>query len=119
MSNRNKEAQARSAKRHYEANKEAVKARAKKYTTEVATVRNRAYIKTYKESHPCLDCGETDIVVLQFHHQGDKDSNVSDSRVLGWSLTRLIVEIEKCIMLCANCHLRRHHKERCLSRQVV
>lgn len=109
---KDKEKQAQAARRHYLANKAEMKARAKKYSKEVASVRNRAHILEYKLKHPCVDCAESDPVVLQFHHVGDKTANLGDSSVRYWSLERLKREIEKCVVVCANCHLRRHYAER-------
>lgn len=70
-------------------------------------------INKYLEEHPCTDCGETDIVVLEFDHvSGEKDQNISDAIRRGWSLARLFKEIEKCEVRCANCHRRVTHKRR-------
>ena len=61
--------------------------------------------------HPCDGCGETDPVVLDFHHvKGQKLFCVS--QFVDCSDKRLWDEIAKCIVLCANCHRRRHHKAR-------
>jgi hypothetical protein len=66
-----------------------------------------AYVTEYLRSHPCVDCGETDIVVLEFDHQRDKESNVSLLIAGGASEARLAAEIEKCHVVCANDHKRR------------
>jgi hypothetical protein len=65
-------------------------------------------IHTYLQSHPCIDCGESDPIVLEFDHvRGSKTANVkrmvSSSHI---SLARVLVEIEKCEVRCANCHRR-------------
>jgi hypothetical protein len=66
----------------------------------------RAFIVEYLRAHPCVDCGETDIVVLEFDHLRDKRANVS--RLIATSEVRRIAEeIEKCEVVCANCHRRR------------
>lgn len=56
----------------------------------------------------CYDCGETyPPYVMDFHHEGDKEGN--PSHFLGRrSLQAAIPELEKCVLLCANCHRRRH-----------
>lgn len=67
---------------------------------------NRAFIVDYLRSHPCVDCGEPDIVVLEFDHLRDKVRNVS-SLVHNGELRRIVEEIAKCEVVCANCHRRR------------
>ena len=55
-----------------------------------------------------MDCGENDIVVLEFDHIGDdKLSSISlmISRAASW--TTILKEIEKCEVVCANDHRRR------------
>lgn len=69
--------------------------------------RNRAFIQSYLAEHPCLDCGEADPVVLEFDHLRDKDRCISDLVFRMVSLARLRAEIEKCEVVCANCHRRR------------
>lgn len=57
--------------------------------------------------HPCRDCGEDDPIVLEFDHvRGDKRFNISD-RLHSMSWDRLLREIAKCEVVCANCHRRR------------
>lgn len=68
---------------------------------------NRKYITEYLKEHPCIDCGEPDIIVLQFDHvRGKKKYNISQmlDKV---TLRKVKEEIEKCEIRCANCHLRR------------
>jgi hypothetical protein len=58
----------------------------------------------------CNECGLVDdcIDVYDFHHkdQNEKDFTISQRR--GWSFERLKVELDKCVLLCANCHRRIH-----------
>jgi hypothetical protein len=75
----------------------------------------RAQIKTearkkvyqYLKEHPCVDCGETDIVVLDFDHQRDKVQEICDMIAGACSWPRILAEIEKCEVVCANDHRRR------------
>ena len=87
----------------YEANKDEVKRRAKEHTAKVR-IQVRAWLYEYLLSHPCVDCGESDPIVLEFDHQRDKEFDVSafGSR----SLKKVIAEVEKCQVRCANCHRR-------------
>ncbi len=58
----------------------------------------------------CLMCGESDPVVLDFHHRGNvkKDDHVMRMAGRRISIERVKTELEKCVVLCANCHRRVH-----------
>jgi hypothetical protein len=61
----------------------------------------------FLDGHPCVDCGETDIVVLTFDHvRGEKSFSIGRS-VRDKPLSKLLDEIAKCDVRCVNCHLRR------------
>lgn len=76
--------------------------------------RNMAYIKNYLASHPCVDCGEDDVIVLDLDHvSGVKRIEVSCMG--GHSLSTIQEEIDKCEVRCANCHRRITHKRRILN----
>lgn len=66
----------------------------------------RAWIKNYLEEHPCVDCGESDIVVLEFDHRGEKTENVAVLLKTS-NLNTVIDEVSKCDVRCANCHRRK------------
>jgi hypothetical protein len=70
-------------------------------------LRNRDYIIGYLRAHPCVDCGETDPVVLDFDHMGKKEFEVSDLVRCAFGLDRIKTEIERCEVRCARCHRRR------------
>ena len=73
---------------------------------------SREYVLDYLKSHPCIDCGEKDPVVLDFDHvRGVKVSEVSRLCRAG-KMNSMKREIEKCDVRCRNCHIRRHAKER-------
>ena len=62
----------------------------------------------YLREHPCVDCGESDIVVLQFDHvTTDKRANIADLVNKGVSWDSVVREIGKCEVVCANDHQRR------------
>ena len=48
------------------------------------------------ESHPCVDCGETDIVVLEFDHLRDKTASNVSYLISTNEIRRIKEEIEKC-----------------------
>lgn len=70
---------------------------------------NREKIIDYLSTHPCVSCGETDIVVLQFDHLRDKAKGISEL-ISSYSWETISKEIEKCQVLCANCHARKTAK---------
>lgn len=72
----------------------------------------RTRIIDYLKEHPCVDCGTDDIVVLEFDHvRGQKEFNIGTRAgdVREWH--RVVNEIEKCEVRCANCHRRKTSKE--------
>ena len=66
----------------------------------------------YLKDHPCVDCAETDPLVLDFDHvRNKKVCSISNAVRNGWSITRLLTEIKKCVVRCANCHRRKTAKQ--------
>ena len=93
---------------HYERNTD--------YYVKKAMARNRVQrralmdrILGYLRAHPCVDCGETDPVVLDFDHvdRFTKSWEIAarNNDGLGWRTIE--AEIAKCVVRCANCHRRR------------
>ena len=73
--------------------------------------RNGKLVFDYLKEHPCIDCGETDPLVLQFDHRiplNDANAVRVSKLVHRGSLDKLKSEITKCDVRCANCHIRRH-----------
>lgn len=74
-----------------------------------AKKRGKNLILQYLKSHPCIDCEESDPIVLEFDHiRGRKKFCISQRIHYVWET--LLKEIEKCDIRCANCHRRRHYK---------
>ena len=93
-------------KQWYQKNKEKRRQQLKAYTQKRRDA-NRVFVCEYLSQHPCVDCGEDDIVVLEFDHVGDdKAINVAQA-VWEYGIDRLTAEIDKCEVVCANCHRRR------------
>ena len=72
----------------------------------VAVDRVRQLLRAYLAEHPCVDCGEADAGVLEFDHLRDKSDDVSRMVSSGLSWDRVLSEIAKCEVRCANCHRR-------------
>ena len=71
-------------------------------------IRNRRRAAEFLQTHPCVDCGESDIRVLEFDHvRGDKLCDVSLLVSNGSSWRRVEEEMAKCVVRCANCHRRK------------
>jgi len=66
----------------------------------------RAARVAYLQAHPCVDCGERDLCVLDFDHLGDKRELVSALVARGAPWIRIEAEIALCQVRCANCHRR-------------
>jgi hypothetical protein len=67
----------------------------------------KAYVRQHLLTHPCVDCGEHDPVVLEFDHvTGQKVRDVGSMARAGWNLAAIQAEIAKCEVRCANCHRR-------------
>ncbi len=114
LSYRDPEKQREAARRHYEQNREKMIARAREHTKR-KRVELRAWVRDYLATHPCVDCGEADPLVLEFDHRdpASKIGNIGDIvGRSGWGLPRLQAEIDKCDVRCANCHRRRTCKNR-------
>ncbi len=74
--------------------------------------RNKKYLLDYLKSHPCIDCGEKDPVVLEFDHLSDKKYVICTMVTNICSLKTIQDEINKCEVRCANCHRRKTAKSR-------
>ena len=68
-------------------------------------------VRWYKATKGCSDCGESDPIVLEFDHvRGEKlftIGNAGPQKGRIWSRMALWTEIQKCDVVCANCHARR------------
>ena len=72
----------------------------------------REFILNCLLEHPCIDCGETDPVCLDFDHViGNKTKNISQMIHNGVSIETIKVEMEKCVVRCANCHRKKTAKD--------
>lgn len=90
---------------YYENNREkVVKAQVQRQALRCASVKEK--MVEFLQDKQCLECGEKDIRVLEFHHtdSSSKEAEISTMIGYGFRWEKILSEIEKCIILCANCH---------------
>jgi hypothetical protein len=102
---------------HYEANRQRYIDQAAISKRKLTLARTKYLIKFF-ETNPCVDCGETDPIVLEFDHLRDK------SFAIGPQLSRknwesILAEMKKCEVVCANCHRRRTARRKGALRAVL
>jgi hypothetical protein len=74
---------------------------------------NTERIRQYLLGKCCIDCGESDLCVLEFDHvRGVKTSDIASMCAEGYGWPRIEEELGKCDIRCANCHRRKTAKER-------
>lgn len=75
--------------------------------------RNRDWYIKLKSALRCERCGQSHPATLQFHHNDTdaKDAEVSRMVTEGYGRDKILAEIAKCSVLCANCHLILHWDE--------
>lgn len=71
---------------------------------------NCDFVLRYLAVNCCIDCGESDILTLEFDHvSGEKKGNIAS--FMNRRLQIVKDEIEKCEVRCANCHSKKTHRE--------
>lgn len=71
--------------------------------------RLRNWLRIHKSTLGCSACGESEPACLDFHHvTGEKERSVTEMITFGYSAAAIHQEIEKCEVLCANCHRHEH-----------
>lgn len=91
---------------HYKNNKEYYKNKAKEYRK-----RKTKEFEEFKETLKCSLCGENRPWCLDFHHINPEEKEVEVVKLIE-APNKIKKEIEKCIVLCANCHRDLHYKNK-------
>jgi len=86
-------------KRNPEKHKKAVYERKIKHTKEC-----QEWIYSYFLTHFCVDCGESNPIVLEFDHIRDKEFTICEALRRNLSLGRIKKEVDKCEVRCVKCH---------------
>lgn len=74
----------------------------------------RKLVDDLKAQTPCLDCGiHYPAYVTDYHHRDPEMKDQSISKLVAdlRAVDRILAEIDKCDLLCANCHRIREHKD--------
>lgn len=105
LSNQCKECNKSNLKNHYNKNTDYYKFR---------NYERRNLISDFINSkkNKCSKCDETHIACLDFHHLFDKKINIAELPNSLWKMERVEEELNKCIILCSNCHRKLHWEER-------
>lgn len=75
-----------------------------------ARERKSEYLRELRDN-PCTDCGQNyPWYVMEFDHLRDK--HLPLSRMVSASWKQIYAELEKCELVCANCHAVRTHNRR-------
>lgn len=94
-------------KKYYDQNKDAYISNSKKRNIRYRS-NNKTFIDEFKNNKSCLFCQEKTPVCLDFHHIKNKRLNVSRMKNYAYSIKTIKKEIDKCIIICSNCHRKLH-----------
>lgn len=79
-------------------------------------LKSQEWFESYKDSiqYECVHCGEKHPACLQFHHRSTEDKIDSISHMVSGAkpIALIQAEINKCDLLCSNCHLKVHWSEK-------
>lgn len=82
-------------------------------------IETQAFLDDVFLKYPCQLCGEKDGDVLEFHHVRDKQYEVGEMKYRGYLIERVRAEINKCVVLCRNCHRRVHLGKKVVTEAMV
>lgn len=68
----------------------------------------RDFLADYKSRYGCFICEEKESCCLDFHHVNGEDKGYTMASLRMYSIETMMIEIQKCIVLCANCHRKFH-----------
>ena len=110
MPYKDKKDQANAAAKHYRENKGKIISRSSARNKRQRK-KNKAFVDRVKRMFNCVDCGESNPVVLDFDHvKGEKKRAIADMVSNYYSIKTIKEEMRKCEIRCANCHRKKTHE---------
>lgn len=103
------ESQRQAGRRHYAKNRKKVIACIQAYKA-----KKRAEWQAYKRTLKCVQCGASHPAIIDFHHvdRTDPKKQKVHKLICSGRFAAAYKEIEKCMVLCANCHRILHYEEK-------
>lgn len=97
-------------KARYEKNKQSIDSRIDSYKK----ARRKWFSEEIIAKSSCIKCGENHPGCLDFHHRDPNDKYMEVTKMVDAKCKeeRILAEIAKCDILCANCHRKLHYEER-------
>jgi len=116
LTEEDREKQRKYSRDHYKRNKKSYLDRNREKKANISS-----YIRQYKEHHGCMDCGgKFPYYVLDLDHRVGTDKKFTPShlhRTNSWD--KMIAELDKCDVVCANCHRARTHSRGYTKEDVI
>ena len=102
------ERQRRWSREHYARNRDKVRANVKERQTRIQ-IDNRILVAKIKDA-PCVDCGgRFPSCAMDFDHRDPSQKLAGVGMMMGYKIETIQKEIDKCDLVCANCHRIRTH----------
>ena len=95
------------SRKWYESNRDEHRLNVRRRTVRVRLEYKRR-LGEHLSRHPCVDCGETDVRVLEFDHRpgAQKHAEIAAMVAAGGRWSDIEAEMAKCEVRCASCHRR-------------
>ena len=77
-------------------------------------IATKKLFQEYKNTLRCSKCDFNHPAALDFHHINSSEKEIDISSAVsrnGWSWKRIKKEIDKCVVLCSNCHRIEHYEK--------
>jgi hypothetical protein len=71
----------------------------------------RQLVFNYLKKHPCIDCGENNVLALEFDHVHSKKFDIGTALNGNTAIDLLKKEMKKCVVRCSTCHRIKTHLE--------